>query len=772
MRDIDFIQDFAAVLLVAAAAAWACRRLRIPAIAGFLVAGLATGPAGLPASLVEDPAHVDLFMQVGLVFLMFSIGLRLSVGRLGRLGLGVPAAVVTAAAAVFYLAQILGAFAGLAGLQATFIAVIVMVSSVSMVYRLVNDSPAAHERAGQLAVGLSQTEALLAVVLLAVLSAVGSPGFAGRASGYGRTLGEIGAFVAVAGVLGLLLVPWLLRRVGRAAASELSTLLVGGLLFGLASVADVVGYSPALGALLLGMIVAETRHRAGIERSFDGMRDLFSAVFFVAVGMQSGPGLIAANAEGVLVLTVFALVARGLVVPAALAVMGTPPREALRVGVLALPIGEFSFILANVGMASLLLPASAGPVVTGTAVLTGLIAALLQPRAARVADALLRVQPRWLRDWNESYVGWIERLQARPRRSLLWRLSRRRVIQIGLGMLVVTGLLVFAGPLLTAVEERVGEDFAFPRAVTLAFWLLVALTVLLPLVAIWRNLSAMALLYAQVVTQGLPRSGKRARAVEAAMKLVAGVGLALWLSTLLPMSWTNRWLVVASLAAALMAVLLLRRKLIRWHSELEVGLEDTLAEADRREAALQPPRWGEHEAWNLRLVDCVLPDLAHCRGQTLGELDLPRRFGCTVVGIERQGHVIGLPSAGMGLYPRDRLLMLGSPKDLAAGRDYLQAIGDEGGDRGFEDVRLEVLRVPMGSPAEGCPLDSLPNAAGRMIRVVGIERAGLRLLAPAPEDVLRSGDRLLVLGSPRALAELRVWLEEPPAAGTAGPASE
>lgn len=760
MTGINFIQDFAAVLLVAAVSAWLCGRLRIPPMVGFLAAGVLAGPGGYPVRLVDDPGHVDLFAQLGLVFLMFSIGLRLSIGRLGRLGPGVPAAVAAAAAAVFSLAQVLGALAGLAELQATFIAALVMVSSTSTVYRVINDTVDAHERSGRLALGLSQTEALLAVVLLAVLSAVGTPELAGRVPGYGSALGRIGAFIAVAGVAGLLLVPWLLRRVGRAASPELPTLLVAGLLFGLASIADFVGYSPALGALLLGMIVAETRHRPGIERSFDGVRDLFSALFFVAVGMQSGPALILANAEGVLVLTVFALVARGLVVPVGLAATGAPPRAAVRAGVLALPIGEFSLILANVGMASLLLPASAGAVVTGAAVLVGLISALLHPRAGRLADALVRVQPRWLQDWSESYVGWIERLQERPRRSLLWRLTRRRVVQIGLGMLVVTGLLVFAGPLFAAMEAVVGGDFAFPRAVRVLFGAVVLLLVLLPLLAIWRNLSAMALLYAQVVTQGLPRSGRRVRAVEAAMKLVAAIALGLWLSTLVPMGWGGRWMVPATLAGSLLALLLLRRTLIRWHSELEVDLEDTLAEAGRREAALLASRWAEHEKWNLRLIDCVLPDLADCRGRTLRELDLQRRFGCTIVGIERQGHVVALPSGATALYPRDRLLLLGSPRDLEAGRDYLRATGDDVDDRGFEDVRFEELRVPEGSPADGRALGALPDGAGRMIRVAGIERAGVRLLAPGAAEVLRAGDRLLALGSPEALAELRAWVEQ------------
>jgi CPA2 family monovalent cation:H+ antiporter-2 len=243
------------------------------------------------------------------------------------------------------------------------------------------------------------------------------------------------------------------------------------------------------------------------------------------------------------------------------------------------------------------------------------------------------------------------------------------------------------------------------------------------------------------------------------MKLVAGGALGLWLSTLLPAVGASRWGLVAGMAAVLVVLLVLRPMLIRWHSELEVGLEDTLTEGDRREAALQAPTLGEDESWNLKLVDCVLPDLAGCSGRTLQELELPHRFGCTVVGIDRQGHVLPLPSGSTRLYPQDRLLLLGSPAALEGGKAYLQSAGEEEKGRGFEDVRLEILRVPDGSAADGLPLSRSPSVSGRLVRIVGVERGGLRLSAPSADDVLRGGDRVLAVGSPEALAELRAWLE-------------
>ena len=180
---------------------------------------------------------------------------------------------------------------------------------------------------------------------------------AAPASGVVGTLFRLGAFVVLAGVGGLLAVPWLLRRMSIAADEELQTLGVAGLLLGLAVVAQASGYSLALGAFLLGVIVAETLHRNQVERAFEGIRAVFSAVFFVAIGLQidwrqlwDAVGLIALVAG-------FTLIARPVAVSAGLTLVGTPLRDALRTGLTATPIGEFSFVIAQLGVARALVPA-------------------------------------------------------------------------------------------------------------------------------------------------------------------------------------------------------------------------------------------------------------------------------------------------------------------------------------------------------------------------------------------------------------------------------
>eukprot|EP01031_Cornospumella_fuschlensis_P006713 gene6713-8352_t len=168
------------------------------------------------------------------------------------------------------------------------------------------------------------------------------------------TLLRLSAFVVLAGLSGLLFVPWLLKKMSISADEELQTLGLAALLFGLAGMAERAGYSLALGAFLLGMIVAETPHRHQVERTFAGMRDVFSAVFFVSIGLQIDPRALWAEAGFIVGVTIFVLVARPLAIGTGLFFVGTPPKDALRTGLTGTPIGEFSFIIAQMGVGAAL----------------------------------------------------------------------------------------------------------------------------------------------------------------------------------------------------------------------------------------------------------------------------------------------------------------------------------------------------------------------------------------------------------------------------------
>lgn len=761
MHGIYFIQDLAVILVVAGLVGWVCQRLGLSVVVGFLAAGMVVGPYTPPFSLVSDPGRIETLAQIGLVFLMFSIGLRLSVRKLRRLGFSLMFATFGGAIMVYYLTRLLGAALGWGSTETLFLAGMLMVSSSAIISKILHEIGENHERSGQLALGVAVLEDIVAVVMLTLLNSIVQLGGAGHGTGasLGETLGMLGAFVVLAGVGGLLLVPWLLRRMSISADEELQTLGIAAMLFGLAVVAQHAGYSLALGAFLLGTIVAETSHRHQVERTFEGMRDVFSAVFFVAIGMQIDVRELVGSAGLIVGVAAFTLLARFLACSTALTIIGTPPKDALRTGMAVTPIGEFSFIIAQLGVTAAVVPKNFYPLAVGVSLLTTLVAPVMVRRSPLIAEWLLARQPRWLEAAQRHYRDGLDRLQAQAKRNKLWQLSRKRFVQIGVEVLLVSGLLVFSGQMFTAAERWLGRDWLFPNGLQVLFWTALCLVVLAPLVAIWRNCSALALLYAQVSTAGHPRAHRLAGMIETVLKSLAGTAMFVWLFLLLPAEGNARWLLLASVAVAFIALAVLWHKLVFWHSQLEVELQEVITSGEGKMTATSAPWLQAHGDWQLHMIDCVLPDLADAQGRTIAELDLRAKFGCSVVGIERQGYMIPLPPPDAVLYPRDRVLLMGTTEQVKVGKAFLGAVSGVA-DSLYEEVLMESLAVPLGSCAVGRTLAELSPVREHGVQVAGINRRGLRILNPSGEERIYVSDEVLVLGAPARIREFKAWLQE------------
>jgi CPA2 family monovalent cation:H+ antiporter-2 len=442
--------------------------------------------------------------------------------------------------------------------------------------------------------------------------------------------------------------------------------------------------------------------------------------------------------------------------------IGTPLKDGLRTGLTATPIGEFSFIIAQLGVMAKVVPARFYPLAVGVSLITTLVAPLIIRRSDKIATALLARQPAWLVDWLAVYYSWLERMRRRRARNLLWQLSRKRIAQVSVGILFVTGLVVFSGQLFAVADGWLGRHFS-PKGVQLGFWVVLSLVVLAPIVAIWRNVSVMAMIYAEISTKGHPQSKRLRPLLETIFKVAGGAMMYLWLVAILPAEGTARWLLVVSAIVAAVALLVLRRKLIYWHSEMEIEIMSVIETADTRMTSSTAPWLQPHGDWNLHMIDCTLPDLADCQGKQISELDLRARFGCSVVGIERQGFMIPLPTPDAVLYPRDKVLLMGTTAQVKAGRKFLAAVsGTQVTDSVFEEVRMESIVVPEWSRGSGRTLGQLSLSQNHGVQVAGVHRGGLRILNPTAHEMLRSSDEILVLGTPVQIAEFKSWLYDRP----------
>ena len=750
---VSLIQDLAIVLLAAGLVGVLCRRLGLSVIVGYLVAGMIIGPYTPPFSFIQDEARIQTLSQVGLVFLMFAIGLGLSLTKLARMGWSTPVATFLAAFLVFDLTKVLGFAAGWSSLHTFFIAAMFMVSSSAVISKIVGELNLAHERAGQLALGVTVLEDVVAVILLTVLTAQTGGGSA-RVS---VMLVGMSAFVVLLVGAGLLMMPGLMRKLEARADPELQTVIVAGVLFILAVAAAKAGYSLALGAFLLGAIVAEIPQRAAVEKAFTGMRDLFSSVFFVAIGMMIEVKLLAEVWPWIFGLGVFAIVGRSLATGLALIVCGVRPREARRAGLLLGPLGEFTFIIAQVGVTAQVLPKNYYPLAVGVSLFTVLTVPLINRFAEPLLDFLERIEPRRVSRALEAYHTWLAQAQNSPTSSQTWKLVRGRLAQMAIEILFVTGVMIFSGQIIAFIGEHLPATGLAPATVRYVAWGAVVLLALIPLVAVWRNVETIALILSEAFGRG---SGAPVRAVRAGIRSVAAVLLGYWLYAIVPADQLGVWGWLGIAAAAALVVFLFSRRLIYWHSEWQSSVTSVLAgdpNAAEAEAARER-RTQNLGSWDVKLGECVVPDHAGYAGQLLSQLALPTRFGCAILEIERNGYVITAIRPELRLYPGDKLLLMGRAEQLTDTRNFLtrspaattQAVE-------FRGSVLETFEVPAG-PRAGRSLAELGVAQLTGTRIVGIQRGGQRIIAPAGAERLEVGDSVLVAGTLAQIRGFRRWL--------------
>ena len=761
MDGINLIQDLAIVLLAAGVAGMLCKRVGLSVIVGYLAAGIVIGPYTPPFSFVTDVERVQTLSQIGLVFLMFAIGLGLSFTKLKRLGL--PALLATGLGAFFVLnlTQALGHVVGWSPLQSMFIASMFMCSSSAVIAKVVSELQLNHEGSAQRAMGMTVMEDVVAVVMLTILASQ-TQGSVGDEASIGQLLTTMSAFVVLLAGAGLLIVPRLFRRMEAGADPELQTIIVAGLLFLLAISAAKAGYSLALGAFLLGAIIAEMPQKMKVENTFSGMRDIFSSVFFVSIGMMIEVRLLLMVWPWIIGLFLFVMAARPLSTGFAMVLCGTPPAVARKASLLLSPLGEFSFIISQMGVAAAVLPKEYYPLAVGVSLLT----VLASPIINRNADAILRFnarwEPRWITQTLDAYSDWLAQIKERQTAPLVWKLIQVRVVQVGAEVLVITGLLIFSPLLFSWFEEFIHAIWFDQAKVGFSFWGVIGLIVLILLVSIWRNVLAVSLIFAESVGKVTRLSPK---IISHGFNAFAATTIGYWLYGILPIDSLPNWGWGVIVAATLIVVLVYSKRLIYWHSNWQSSMQEVLqgeSSSEKQQADYQRAMNQRLEDWNLKLSEFAVPINASYAGKVIAELDLPSRFNCFIAEIERNGYVIPSVNSQVRVYPGDTLLLLGTNEAIAAVQEFLagstnvqpQSIEE------FKVTVLDTLLMPADSRA-GKRLQDLHITQATGVRVVGIQRGEQRILNPAANQIIESSDLLLVIGTLDELNHFRHWITDP-----------
>jgi CPA2 family monovalent cation:H+ antiporter-2 len=757
MQHYTLVQDFVVLLLAAGLAGMLCKRVGLSAIVGYLLAGIVIGPYSPPFSLITDTVHIEQLSHVGLVFLMFAIGLELSLSKLRKMGLTIVMATAIGALFMFAFTLLLGRALGWTPLQSLFVAAMLMVSSSAVIAKIMSELKLNHDRAAQMALAITIVEDVVAVIMLTVLATQGVQ----NSAGIGQVLTGLTAFVVLFVGLGLLLLPRLLRWLEKRGDTELQTLVISGVLFLLALTAIKAGYSIALGAFLFGALIAEMPQKHAIEESFGSLRNLFGSIFFVSIGMMIDPRLLGDIWLPVLALSLFSLVVRPIACGFALMLVGVPPRQARRGGLLLTPLGEFTFIIAQAGITAAILPPSFYPLAVGLSVLT----VLATPIMNRFADPILRgldaIEPAVVTRFIAAYQTWLLQLQRRKATPLAWKFIRSRLAQVAMEILFVAGLLIFSHQLLVRLETSVLGTWLSADMLRITYWSALGLVVLIPLFAVWRNLGALA----AIAAEGWRVPGLSRPFVEASLKTAAAIALGTFLYALFPVRLSAMgWAVLA--VAAITTIAIFSRKLIYWHSTWQNSVNEVLAghgHAAGPEGGTDRDALAEHlETWDLQLHACTVPNGASYAGKTLSELQIPVRFGCFVVEVERNKFSIAQPSSDFACYPGDKLLLLGRTTEIEKAATLLEdEPAADGHAPDFDRAVLESFVVPEQGPT-GQALGDLHIARRTGVRLVGITRDEAKILVPRADEVLRPGDRVLGLGTLDQLRAFGSWLTAQP----------
>jgi len=765
MEAIDLVGDLAVVLVAAGAAGWLCKKLGLSVVVGYLAAGIVVGPYTPPFQLVADIARVEMLAQLGLVFLVFSIGLGLSFARLLRLGASIALATALAALFMWSMSRVGGVLVGWSSVERFFFAGMVMVSSSAIIAKVLEETNLAHERAGQLALGVTVLEDVVAIVMLTLLTPFAQLGSTEEPNVMAAIV-RLVAFVAALVTIALLVVPRVLRLVERGGGPELRTLLLAGLVLGVAWTADAVGSSLALGAFVLGAVVAGTRHRVEIERAFDTLKHIFGAVFFVAIGMLLDVQVLIDSAALVVGSIVFVTLARPAATSFALVLVGQPLRDALRAGLTLTPIGEFSFIIAQLGVAAGVVPPSFSAIAVGLALGTAFVGPVLTRRAEAIVDRLLAWTPSPVIRAVQLYQGVFAGL-GQANAAQLWAIARPRVPPILFHIVSITVLLLVLDPALRLIIDLVGPTLVVDGDVALLAQIGFALVVMAPLIALWRHLTTVVVHVVARADDQDPRRAQARRALVLVMKVVLGLAMATWMLGLLPIETATTFTGVVVFAVGVAFFVVFGRRMLsahRWFED-EVRTQFRHVTSPAFNAGLALPILDPADEWELDVDEVVLPNASEHGGKRIIDLELRKRFGCSIVGIDRQGVVITRVAADIVLYPQDRLLLLGARDQLVEAERFLLATATAGDASGaFSDFTTESVVVDEAFFGSGRSLAQLNLIERLGVQVCGIRRAGERLVIPHGQSAIHGGDQLLVLGTHDRIHACRLYFsttEEP-----------
>ncbi len=727
------ITDLAFILGSAALITLLFKKLKQPLVLGYLIAGFLVGPNFHLLPTVTDTGSIKVWAEIGVIFLLFSLGLEFSFKKLIQVGAPASFTAIVEVVAMLVVGFVTGSLMGWSRLDSIFLGGVLSISSTTIIIRAFDELGVKRRKFAGLVFGILVVEDLVAIVLLVLLSTLAvSAQFSGIEMLW--SVAKLVFFLMLWFLSGIFFLPTLLRRLKTLISDE--TLLIISLALCLLMVwlAVIVGFSPALGAFIMGSILAETTYGSKIEHLVKSVKDLFGSIFFVSVGMLIDPQMLVKYGGPVLLITVITIVGKTLSTTTGALLSGQSLKTSIQSGMSLSQIGEFSFIIAALGMTLNVTSGFLYPI----AVAVSAITAFTTPYMIKLSDPLYN----WLnKALPPKFINSLNRYSNKPQNvgnnSEWLQFLRSHLLNTVMQMVIIIAIIVLSVKyLLPYIRDTLdGNPAAKIVAVIITFLMIAPFLWALAIKQPKRDTVK------QIWTQTRSRQGL---IVFQSLRFALAIFV---IGFLFSKFFTTKIAIIA--AALILAVLTVASKKVQaFYLRIEDRFFSNFYEKENEENVYDLSPWDAHmEKFEVR------PEWNGI-GKNLRELRLREKFGINIATIERGSKIINAPKRDDIIFPYDQLTIIGTDEQLDKFRKDIELLTTTHVNKKSE-VTLWHYQVNEGSIL----VDKTIRASGIRERtrglVVGVETKGHRIVNPDSSHVIHAGDVIWIVGDKLRLLSIR-----------------
>lgn len=747
----ELVQDLALILVVAGFVTLLFKKLKQPLVLGYIVAGFLVSPHMSYTMSVVDQGDIQTWADIGVIFLLFSLGLDFSIKKILKMGASPIIAACTIIFSMMVLGIIVGHSFGWKEMDCIFLGGMVAMSSTTIIYKAFSDMGLTQQGFASTVMSVLILEDILAIVMMVMLSTVASGNSPDGVQLLGSIM-KIGFFLVLWFVVGLFAIPLFLRSVRKILNSETLLIVSLGFCCLMAVISTQVGFSAAFGAFVMGSILAETVEADKIIRLVDPVKNLFGAIFFVSVGMLVKPDVIVQYAIPILLLVITILVGQALFGTLGYLLGGQTLKNAMRCGFSMAQVGEFAFIIATLGKSLGVISEFLYPVVVAVSVITTFLTPYMIRAAEPCYNVLIKHLPkRWVRRLTHIQTN---NAGESASTNNLWKVLMKKMIFNTLiyGILsaaVIAIMFSAALPICRNLSIKWTGSHWIGNAVCGFLTILFIAPFLRSIVMKQNHSEAFKALWTDRRINRLPLTATILARVLIALSFIFYI-----------CNYLTRFknALMIAVAVGLLILMLLSRWLKKRSITLERLFIQNLQSRDieAQKQGKKKPLFANHLIdRDIHIANLELPDDSLWAGKTLYSLKLRNRFGVHISSILRGSKHINIPNGGTILFPGDKLQAIGNDEQLTKLSKAMKAeLQPTITDIEKHEMKLRSFTISKTSPFIGKTLKDSGIRDEYNCMVVGVDEGQKNLTLITPSRCLQAGDVLWVVGEEKDLERI------------------